>query len=73
MRLYSQKVDRGVRQITPELLKEYVDYLASDSLKGRNTPGKELDLAADYIAAQFAKYKLQKINGSYFQILTFKE
>ncbi len=45
-------------------------YLASDSLKGRNTPSAELDKAADYIAAEFHKYGVKPINGSYFHHYT---
>ena len=63
-KLFSQKVEKGERQITNELLKEYIDFLASDSLLGRRAPGKDLDLAADYIVAQLEKFKLGKINGS---------
>ena len=55
-KLFSQKVEKGERRITNELLKEYIDFLASDSLLGRRTPSKELDVAADYIAAQFEKF-----------------
>ena len=66
--IYSQKkIEQGLKQITPELLKLYIDYLASDSMKGRNTPSRELDLAADYIAKEFASMGVQKVNGSYFQ------
>ena len=42
-------------------------FLASDSLKGRNTPSPELDTAAQYIAKTFARSGLQPVNGSYFQ------
>ena len=70
--IYSQKkVDEGLKQITPELLKQYIDYLASDSMKGRNTPSRELDLAADYIAKAFESMGIQKVNGSYFQNIPF--
>jgi len=53
--------------ITPGLLEEYISYLASDELMGRNTPGPALDSAAAYIASKFESFGLQKINGSYFQ------
>lgn len=70
--IYSQKkVESGVRQITPELLKQYIDYLASDSMKGRNTPSPELNRAADYIAKEFAALGIKKVNGSYFQNIPF--
>ena len=70
--IYSQKnIEKGLNQITPELLKQYIDYLASDSMKGRNTPSCELDMAADYIAKEFESMGIQKVNGSYFQNIPF--
>jgi hypothetical protein len=69
--LFSQNVERGVRRITPALMKEYIDFLASDSLKGRDIPGAGLDAAADYIADHFESYGILKINGSYFQKMAF--
>ncbi|MDI6766076.1 MAG: M28 family peptidase [Bacteroidota bacterium] len=53
--------------ITPELLKKHIYTLASDSMKGRNTPSPELDSAANYIAGVFKSSGLQTVNGSYFQ------
>jgi len=65
---YSQNNhNKGLSKITPELFTKYIDYLASDSMKGRNTPSPELDLAADYIAKEFAAMGIQKVNGTYFQ------
>ena len=70
--IYSQKsIDKGLQQITPELIQKYVNYLASDSMKGRNTPSPELDRAADYIANELASLGVQKVNGSYFQPVLF--
>jgi hypothetical protein len=63
----SQNLKKGLKQITPELLEQHINYLASDSLKGRNTPSAGLDQAADYIAAQFTSMGIQKVNGSWFQ------
>ena len=36
-----------------ERLKKDLAYLASDELGGRGTGSKEIDVAADYVAAQF--------------------
>ncbi len=69
--LSAQKADKGALTITPARIKEYVDYLASDSLKGRKTPGKELDLAADYIAEKFRDFGLETVGGSYFQNIPY--
>ena len=49
-------------------IRQHLDFLASDSLKGRNTPSPELNLAANYIADRFREYGLSPVNGSYYQI-----
>ncbi len=57
----------GLRAIDAGDLTPRMMYLASDSLKGRNTPSPELDSAAAYIARTFARDGLQGIGGSYLQ------
>jgi Zn-dependent M28 family amino/carboxypeptidase len=55
-------------KITAPDLRSYVSFLASDDMKGRNTPSPELDKAAEYIAGEFKKYGVKPGNGSsYFQ------
>ena len=63
----TQGPSTGLEAITPELIHRHVFYLASDSLKGRNTPSPELDTAAQYIARQFSRAGVQPVGGSYFQ------
>lgn len=53
--------------IHPSEIRRHVDFLASDSLKGRNTPSPELKMAAQYIAREFESYGLEPPHGSYFQ------
>jgi hypothetical protein len=53
--------------ITAEEMHRHLFYLASDSLKGRNTPSPELDTAAAYIARQFSLAGVLPVHGSYFQ------
>ena len=57
--------------ITPNLMKQTISYLASDSMKGRATPSPELDAAGEFIARQFKSFGLQPVKGSYFQELSF--
>ena len=57
----------GNEIITPDLMKQHIFMLASDSMKGRNTPSPELDSAANYIAGVFKSSGLLPVNGSYFQ------
>ncbi|MDD5570516.1 MAG: M28 family peptidase [Bacteroidales bacterium] len=60
-------VNPALEKINPEVMKKYVYFLASDSMKGRNTPSRELDSAAKYIANEFEKYGIRPAKGSYFQ------
>lgn len=63
----------GPTTAAPNALRAHVRFLASDNLEGRGTPSKGLDIAADYIAAQFEIIGLEPgCNGSYFQETTIK-
>lgn len=57
----------ALQAITNEDMHRHLFYLASDSMKGRNTPSPELDTAAAYIARQFSLVGVQPVRGSYFQ------
>lgn len=65
--LSAQKTSKALARITPELMEQHINYLASDSMKGRNTPGPELDKAAEYIAAEFSSLGISGVNGIRFQ------
>jgi len=45
--------------ITPATIHRHIAFLASDEMRGRNTPSPELDRAAEYIAGEFRSYGLQ--------------
>jgi len=53
----------------PEKIRAHVKFLASDMLEGRGIGQPGGDMAADYIAKQFASYGLRPAgdNGTYFQ------
>lgn len=58
--------------LTANGLKADVSFLASDLLEGRGTPSKGLDLAAEYIAAQFRRAGLEPVGSDqYFQVADF--
>ena len=58
-----------LNSITPAEMKKHVYYLASDEMRGRDTPSSELDSCAAYIAKEFSSYGLKPVgvNQSYFQ------
>jgi hypothetical protein len=60
-----------VSHISAASLRGHLSFLASDLLEGRATPSRGLDLAADYIAAQFRRAGLEPIgDDGYFQTAT---
>jgi hypothetical protein len=67
---HGQKVPKKIlKEFTAVEFQNHINFLASDILLGRNTPSAGLDTAAAYIAAEFKKYGLEPVNGSYFQPL----
>jgi aminopeptidase YwaD len=52
-------------QIAPSLerLRTHINYLASDKLEGRRTGSEGANLAAEYIAKEFARYGIQRSIG----------
>ncbi|MFN5875090.1 MAG: PA domain-containing protein, partial [Ignavibacteria bacterium] len=47
---------------------EHVSFLASDEMRGRDTPSPELDKAADYIAEHFRKLGLEPLAKDGFKL-----
>src|SRR5664279_567718 len=64
---------RIAARLRPNDLKADVSFLASDALQGRATPSPGLDLAAEYIAAQFRRAGLEPAgDDGYFQNANFQ-
>jgi Zn-dependent M28 family amino/carboxypeptidase len=59
----------AMQKIDPERIRAHVRFLADDLLEGRGTGQRGGDLAAEYIATQFALYGLKPAgdNGTYMQ------
>src|SRR5271165_5613296 len=59
-------------RIAPNDLKADISFLASDALQGRGTPSPGLDIAAEYIAAQFRRAGLDPAgDDGYFQTASY--
>jgi Zn-dependent M28 family amino/carboxypeptidase len=65
----SIKPEPAAVHMDPEKIRAHVKFLASDLLEGRGTGQRGGDIAAEYIAAQFALYGLRPAGdkGTYFQ------
>src|SRR5437773_1637211 len=60
-------------RLTADALKADVSFLASDALQGRGTPSPGLDIAAEYIAAQFRRAGLEPAgDDGYFQTAPYQ-
>ncbi len=60
--------------ISAQSLRGHLSFLASDLLEGRATPSRGLDLASEYIAAQFRRAGLEPVgDDGYFQTATLVE
>src|SRR5580698_2845812 len=63
-----------IDHISAQSLRGHLSFLASDLLEGRATPSRGLDLAAEYIAAQFRRAGLEPVgDDGYFQTATLIE
>ena len=59
-------------RLTANDLKADISFLASDALQGRGTPSPGLDVAAEYIAAQFRRAGLEPAgDDGYFQTASY--
>ncbi len=62
-------IQAALDHISANSLRGNLSFLASDMLEGRGTPSRGLDLAAEFIAAQYRRAGLEPIAGdSYFQV-----
>ncbi len=65
----SPDVQAALDRISVNSLRGNLSFIASDMLEGRGTPSRGLDIAAEYIAAQFRRAGLEPgVNSDYFQV-----
>ena len=59
--------------ISTNSLRGHLSFIASDLLEGRDSPSRGLDIAAEYIAAQFRRAGLEPVGGDgYFQTANWR-
>lgn len=64
----------AAEQITAAQLKDYLYFIASDDLEGRDTPSRGLDIAAKFIATNLSRWGLKPAGdaGTFFQRYTLR-
>jgi Zn-dependent M28 family amino/carboxypeptidase len=64
----SAEARAALERVSADSLRGHLSFLASDLLEGRRTPSRGLDIAAEYIAAQFRRAGLEPLgDDGYFQ------
>lgn len=60
---------RGAEIITAAQLKDYLSFIASDSMEGRDTPSRGLDITAQFLATNLSRWGLKPAgdDGTFFQ------
>ncbi|MGZ8924237.1 MAG: hypothetical protein ACXW2E_00005, partial [Nitrososphaeraceae archaeon] len=63
-----------VESVTAKQLSDYLYYVASDEMEGRDTPSRGLDLTAKFIALHLSKWGFKPAgdNGTYFQKMALR-
>ena len=59
----------NVESVTAKQMRDWLTFIASDELEGRDTPSRGLDIAAKYIAGHLAAWGIKPAggDGTYFQ------
>lgn len=65
---------RGAEQITVAQMRDYLTFIASDEMEGRDTPSRGLDLTAKFLAMHLARWGLKPAgdNGTFFQKIALR-
>src|SRR5688572_8120066 len=60
---------RMLESVTAKQLSDYLHFVASDEMEGRDTPSRGLDLTAKFIATNLSRWGIKPAgdNGTYFQ------
>jgi Zn-dependent M28 family amino/carboxypeptidase len=70
----SLALQRGVDTITAAQIKDYLSFIASDGMEGRDTPSRGLDITAHFLAMNLSRWGLKPAGdaGTYFQKIALR-
>src|SRR5690348_17700267 len=60
----STTAQRGVDTIAAEQLKDYLSFIASDEMEGRDTPSRGLDTTAKFLAMNLTRWGFKPAGGN---------
>lgn len=71
----SLATERGADAITAAQLKDYLSFIASDEMEGRDTPSRGLDITAKFLATNLSRWGFKPAGdaGSFFQKITMRK
>jgi hypothetical protein len=70
----SVAVQRGVDTISANQIRDYLTFIASDEMEGRDTPSRGLDTTAKFLALNLARWGFKPAgdNGTFFQTIELR-
>jgi len=70
----SVAAQRGIDTISAAQMHDYLSFIASDEMEGRDTPSRGLDLTAKFLATNLARWGFKPAgdNDSYFQKIALR-
>jgi hypothetical protein len=71
----SLATQRGADTITAAQLKDYLSFIASDEMEGRDTPSRGLDITAKFLATNLSRWGFKPAggDGTFFQKITMRK
>ena len=71
----SLATQRGADTITAAQLKDYLSFIASDEMEGRDTPSRGLDITAKFLATNLSRWGFKGAggDGTFFQKITMRK
>lgn len=65
---------KGAEQITAAQLRDYLTFIASDEMEGRDTPSRGLDITAKFLATNLSRWGLKPggDGGTFFQKIVMR-
>ena len=71
----SLAAQRGTDSITAAQIKDYLSFIASDEMEGRDTPSRGLDITAKFIATNLSRWGFKPAggDGTFFQTIAMRK